>query len=262
MRRPLLLPLVAAVALVTGCSSDTDGGAAAGATSTATTTTPTTTTTATVTATASSSGGTAPAAAGCPAAGGQDGVPAGAESASTLDVDGDGRPDTVYIDDETAAGGGVVFGIQTASGGDFSTDFDSASGQEGRSVLVADVSGRGELVALASDGRAVRLYAISECSFVPVQDAEGEQYTFDLGFTGFGTGVGCVDVDGDGTRDLAGLLVDGSSITSTVVQLDGPRATNGAGATVRDASADQQELARSVTCGDLTLADDGVSTGA
>ncbi|SDY05979.1 hypothetical protein SAMN05661080_02193 [Modestobacter sp. DSM 44400] len=42
------------------------------------------------------------------------------------------------------------------------------------------------------------LYAVSSCSLVPVQNAQGQQYAFDLSFTGFGS-VACTDVDGDGT---------------------------------------------------------------
>jgi hypothetical protein len=128
-------------------------------------------------------------------------------------------------------------------------------------VLVADVSGKGEFVVLASDGRAVQLWAISDCSLVPVQNAQGQQYTFDLGFTGFGTGVGCTDVDGDGVRDLVGLQVDGTSITSTAVRLDGAKATNGTSRTIADASSALIDVAHQVTCGDLTMAANGVSTG-
>jgi hypothetical protein len=82
-----------------------------------------------------------------------------------------------------------------------------------------------------------------------------------IGFTGHGTGVGCADVDGDGVRDLVGLLADGTSVTSTAIELDGPRATNGAAVTVSDATAEQLDLAHQVTCGDLTTAADGVSSG-
>lgn len=249
MRRPLL-GIVLGLLLLTGCSSGEDDVASPGTTTATGTTTPPATT-----------APSAPAAEGCPAAasGQPSGVPEGATSKPTLDVDGDGRPDTLWIDDETAAGGGVVFGVQTASGGTLFTDFNSASGSNARSVLVADVTGQGELVALADDGRSVRLYGLSDCSLVPEQNAQGEQYTFDLGFTGFGTGVGCADVDGDGTRDLVGLLADGTSVTSTVVDLDGPRATNGTSSTIADATAQQQDLAHQVTCGDLTLAADGVA---
>jgi hypothetical protein len=194
---------------------------------------------------------------GCPATG--DGVPAGADSAPTLDVDGDGRADTAWIAGAPAADGSVTFGITTASGGTFTGSIASASPVQ-RSVLVADVTGKGELVALGSDGRQVLLYAISRCKIIPVQNVQGEQYAFDLGFTGFGTGVGCLDVDGDGTRDLAGLLAKNTAITRTAVDLDGPRATNGASSTVTGASSAQLDLAHQVTCGDLTLADHGVAS--
>ena len=253
MLRRLVVPLLGLV-LLAGCSSGEDDAASPGTTTaTATTTQP-----ATQPATTAPS---APAAQGCPAApsGQPSGVPEGATAKPTLDVDGDGRPDTLWIDDGTAAGGAVVFGVQTASGGTLSTDFNSASGSNARTVLVADVTGDGELVALADDGRSVRLYGLSDCSLVPEQNAQGEQYTFDLGFTGFGTGVGCADVDGNGTRDLVGLLADGTSVTSTVVALDGPRATNGASSTIADATPQQLDLASQVSCGDLTLAADGVT---
>ncbi|MBB3675965.1 hypothetical protein [Modestobacter versicolor] len=46
-----------------------------------------------------------------------------------------------------------------------------------------------------------------------------------------------------------------------MVQLDGPRATNGASRTTEGATAAQVEAAHQVTCGDLTLAADGVTSG-
>ena len=258
MRRPLLCAL-AGLALLTGCSSGgDDADAASGAT---------TTTTATATATASAPASTSPAttgsattgsaSAGCPATGS---ALTGTAHAPTLDVDGDGTPDTAWIATQPAADGSTEFGVQTASGDAIAADLQSAS-PVARSLLVADVTGHGELVALVSDGRQVALYAISDCSIVPVQDAQGQQYSFDLGFTGYGTGVGCADVDGDGVRDLVGLQADGTSITSTAVELDGPHATNGPSTTTTDATAAQLDLAHQVTCGDLTLAADGVTSG-
>ena len=236
--------------LLAGCGADDDSPAAAAPT--------------TVTA-PSSSGPTAPSsspaagstAAGCPATGY---ALTGTASAPTLDVDGDGVADTEWIATQPAPDGSVQFGVQTASGGVLTGSIQSASPQA-RSVLVADVSGEGGLVALASDGRQVLLYALSRCEIVPVTNEQGQQYAFDLGFTGFGTGVGCTDVDGDGTRDLAGLRADGTSVVSTAVELDGPRAANGPSSTVTAATPEQLELARQVSCGDLTLAADGVTSG-
>ena len=249
MRRPVLSALLLGTLLLAGCSSgDSAGGDAAAGTPPATTAT-----TAPATATGAPSGGGP---AGCPAGGTQ---PAGATTAPTIDVDGDGRPDTAWIADTVGADGSVAFGVTTASGGTFSADIESASPRP-RSVLVADVTGDGELVALASDGRQVLLYGISDCQLVPELNPQGEPYAFDLGFTGFGTGVGCADVDSDGTRDLVGLQTDGTSVTSTVVRLDGPRAANtDTAVTVADAGPAQVDLAHQVTCGDRTLAADGVA---
>lgn len=244
---PLLLAL-----LVAGCGSGSDATGSGGATSASR-------------AAASSSTGTPdhtqPAgdggSAGCPAGG--NGIPKGADSAPTLDVDGDGRPDTQWIAGAPAADGSVTFGVTTASGGTFTGSIASASPVR-RSLLVADVTGKGELIALGSDGRQVLLYAISKCRIILVQNVQDRQYAFDLGFTGHGTGVGCVDVDGNGTRDLAGLLAHGTTVTRTAVELSGPRATNGPSATAAGASQAEVDLAHQVTCGDLTLAADGVSS--
>jgi hypothetical protein len=247
MRRLLVCALLLGSALG-GCTSGSDDAASG------TSAPPATMTTEAAPPSSSATPGT-----GCPAtaSGRPTGVPSTADSKPTLDVDGDGRPDTVWIDDETAVGGGFPFGVSTASGGDFYENFASASPVE-RSVLVADVTGKGEFIALASDGRAVQLWAISKCSLVPVLNAQGQQYTFDLGFTGFGTGVGCADIDGDGVRNLVGLQVDGTSITSTAIDLDGRTATNGTSRTIADAGPALVDAASQVTCGDLTMAANGV----
>jgi hypothetical protein len=201
--------------------------------------------------------------AGCPSVGRA--IPAGAATKPTVDVDGDGRPDTAFITGPAPDSGAVTFGVRTASGGVFSAPFDSAS-PVARSVLFADVTGHGEVIALADDGRSVRLWAVSRCQLVAERNVQGQQYTFDLGFTGYGTGVGCVDANGDGTTDLVGLQYvaepqGAGTIRRTVVTLDGPRARNGATDTVVVTSAGMAEEARSVTCGDLTMTADGVSTG-
>jgi hypothetical protein len=245
----LLAPLV-----VAGCASSGDSSAASGSSSSS------------GSAPSSSSAAptsSSPSAGGCTA---QDASqPSGAVSKPTLDVDGDGRPDTLWIAKQPDADGGVPFGITTAAGGTFGTTIRSAS-PVARSVLVADVTGKGELIALASDNRQVLLYGISSCSFVPELNAEGQQYAFDLGFTGFGTGVGCVDADGDGTTDLVGLKYEpetngAGTISRTIVQLKGPQARNGATDTVTVTRAGEAEEAQSVGCGDVTLTDDGVTSG-
>jgi hypothetical protein len=210
---------------------------------------------------ASAGGGGGGATAGCPSVG--RGIPQGAQSKPTVDVDGDGRADTEWIGTTLDANGGVPFGIRTASGGVFSSTIRSAS-PAARSVMFADVTGKGELVALASDGRQVLLYAVSQCQIIAEKNLQGQQYAFDLGFTGFGTGVGCVDADGNGTRDLVGLkYVQGNpgSIKRTIVTLKGPNARNGATDTVPVTQASMADEAQTVSCGNLTLAANGVTSG-
>jgi hypothetical protein len=202
---------------------------------------------------------------GCPPTG--DGVPAGADRAPAVDVDGDGRPDTEWISRQIDSDGGVTFGVTTASGATTTAVIRSAS-PVARSVLVADVTGQGEVIALASDHRQVLLYRVSACHLVPVMNEQGQQYAFDLGFTGFGTGVGCADVDGDGLTDLLGLRLQPpgppnaeSVVEQTVVVLDGSTARNGTTITSPAGDEARQQAAQSVTCGDRTLAADGVTSG-
>jgi hypothetical protein len=250
MRLPRLAAGLLAPLVVAGCASS--GGSSASGTSSSSA--------------ASSSSSAAPSSsspAGCTA---KDATrPSGAATKPTLDVDGDGKQDTVWIARQPDADGGVPFGITTAAGGTFGTTIRSAS-PVARSVLVADLTGKAELIALASDNRQVLLYGISSCSFVPELNAQGQQYAFDLGFTGFGTGVGCVDADGDGTTDLVGLKYEPETngvgtISRTIVELDGPQARNGATDTVTVTRASEADEAQSVGCGDVTLTDDGVTSG-
>jgi hypothetical protein len=201
--------------------------------------------------------------AGCPSVGG--GLPPDIHLAHTVDVDGDGRLDKEWIATQPDASGAIAFGARTASGAVFFTTFRSAS-PVARSVMFADVTGHGEVIALASDGRQVLLYTVSDCRLVPEQNVQGRPYAFDLGFTGYGTGVGCADADGNGSRDLLGLkLVTGSggtptAIQRTIIELRGAQARNGARSTATSPSAAEAKLATSITCGALTMAANGVTS--
>jgi hypothetical protein len=234
--RHAALVLVALLALA-GCGgSDGDGSAATSSPSS----TPTST-----------------AATGCK---GEATVPAGAPHQLVGDVDGDGEKDTAYLDGKP--GGTITFGIVTALGGGSSVPFESASPVE-RRALTVDADQRGPSEVFLSDGRSVQLLAFVDCRLRAVKDAKGVPYTFDRGFRGTGTGVGCVDVDGDGRRDLVGLEVEGSEGDSvgwsrTVVELDGATARNGktdTGTYERPADDARIDLLSQVTCGKLTLAD-------
>ncbi|WP_369133643.1 hypothetical protein [Modestobacter sp. I12A-02662] len=202
---------------------------------------------------------------GCPAT--DDPAPTDVSTAPTVDVDGDGAPDTAWIADGSTGEGGVPFGVTTASGATAGALFASVSPAE-RSVLFADVTGDGEVVALASDGRQVLLYTVADCALTAVRDEQGRPFAFDLGSAGSGTGVACEDADDDGTRDLLGLLLqpptDATSeavVQQTVVELDGGVARPGAAFAAPAGDEVRQQMARSVTCGDLDLEADGVSAG-
>jgi len=206
------------------------------------------------------------AAGGCPPGG--EGVPEGADDKPTLDVDGDGAADTVWIAGEPDSDGGVTFGVTTASGATATAVLRSDSAVA-PSVLVADVTGEGQFVALASDGRQVLLYAASDCRLVPVQGEQGTPWSFDLGAAGIGTGVGCEDADGDGTRDLLALLLQPpagegaeAQVQQTIVALDGTVARPGATSTAPAGDEVRQQEVQSVTCGDLSLDTHGVTSGA
>lgn len=257
-----VIAIAALAALIGGCTSDNDGdaGSSAAASSSSrpstagSSTAPTASTTASTPATSAASG--TPSATGCPPSGA--GVPAGAASRPTVDVDGDGRADTAWL----VADAPTRLGITTASGASFETSVTFAGGSQ-PSALVADVTGKGEVIALVTNGRVVDLLRIADCSFTVVTNPQSEPYTFDLGFTGFGTGVGCVDVTGDGVRDLVGLKVERGAdgqptrITRTQVTLNGAKADNGVTGDVPITPA-AVDSAQSITCGDATMENDGV----
>ena len=181
-----------------------------------------------------------------------------------VDLDGDRRPDTVWV--ASPGGGRRVLGVTTAAGGGDAVDIASAS-PVALNVLVADADETPPVELFVSDNRGVQLWAFADCRLQPVTDPDGQPYLFDLGLRGYGTGLGCVDADGDGRRDLVGLNAVGDDgrgaveWTRTIVERDGLVASNGAtdeGTYQSPADDADIELLRSVTCGDLTLDADGI----
>lgn len=190
---------------------------------------------------------------GCPAT--DDQVPDGAATGQSADLDGDGQPDELWL----SAGTDREVGVRTASGAVFSVEFSAGAPQA--ATALGQRLGDGSSIVLLNTGRSVSLYAVVGCELVPTMNPEGDQYTFDLGFTGYGTGVGCVDL-GDGLQ-LVGLLAesdesgDSFDVTRTVITLsdDGTSAANGDSETVAtDAGADDPAVlsAQEVSCGDAT----------
>lgn len=216
---------------------------------------PTTTTPATPSATPSAvqtstptTPGTPPASAGCP----PNGVAAPAGAVPIVDVDGDGRPDKAWI----SAGFGRRFGITTASGATFSIEIDSASPVEAAAVV--NLVQKDKLpIALVDVHREALVYSLAQCAVRPVLNAQGEQYRFDRGFAGAGTGVGCSGP----SFELAGLNAVMASngtytVTRTFVTLDANarHATNGSPVRVATGAASTDPVvttAQEVSCGEL-----------
>jgi hypothetical protein len=194
---------------------------------------------------------------GCPATG--ESPPPGARTKPAPDVDGDGRRDKVWL---AGSGRETRAGVVTASGATFGVPV-TAEGSP--AALAVDVDERGPVELLVNDGRSTALYVVRGCGLAPVSGPGGTPYRFGLGDAGAGTGIGCVDADGDGRRDLVVLnavLYDTEAVIDrTVIELGGTRATLGATDTVSaDLSTETRKVERAeqVTCGDVTLARDGV----
>ena len=201
--------------------------------------------------------GTETSTAGCPPGGGA--PPAGADVVTVIDVDGDGRPDQAWL----SGGDTRAFGITTASGATFSTTIESASPVPA-SAIVNRVQADEIPIALVDLGREALVYSLAGCAVTPVANAQGQPYTFDRGFAGEGTGVGCTQ--SEGALRLAGLNAvaaddQTSTVTRTFVDLDadGRKATNAEPEQVAtDAAADDPVVttAQEVSCGDLVAGTD------
>ena len=231
----------------TSTSTTADGGSGDATTST--------------TADADETTSTAPPATGCTGPAPQMSQPA--DQGEIVDLDGDGQPDTAWL--ASPGGSGRELGVLTAAGGGDKVEIDSASPVE-LTLLVVDADLEPPVELFVSDNRQVQLWTFDDCKLQPVMNDEGEQYTFDLGFRGYGTGVGCADADGDGHRDLVGLNITGNDDTTvdwsrTIIERDGLHASNGAtdtGTYQRPADDPQIELLSTVSCGDLTIDADGL----
>jgi hypothetical protein len=173
------------------------------------------------------------AATGCPPSG--SGTPAGADTATLPDLDGDGLPDTEWYSD---AGAPFSYGITTASGATVSLP-DGMAGPTQHSGWTARL-GSGVVVTVISDGRGAQLAAFVDCEFVTPIGADGRPYTFDMeNLRENGTGIGCLP-GGDGPT-LAGVQAlpaddDTFTVTATEVDVsaDGLTAENGATSTLAE----------------------------
>ena len=188
-------------------------------------------------------------------------APGGADVVEVVDVDDDGRADHAWI----SPGADRRFGITTASGATFSAPIESAA-PERASAVVQVIQQDVIPIALVDTGREALLFSLAGCSVSAVQNAQGDPYTFDLGFADAGTGVGCTEVDG--SLRLAGLNAVSSDdgvtfdVTRTFVDLDadGRSATNGAAEKVATGAGKDEAVvttAQEVSCGELVAGEDG-----
>lgn len=182
-------------------------------------------------------------------------VPEGAATGESADLDGDGQDDELWLsgDEERA------LGVRTASGAVFSVQFSVGSPQA--ATALGERLGDGSAIVLLNTGRSAELYAVIGCELTPTMNADGEPYTFDLGFSGYGTGVGCVDFD-DGLQ-LVGLLAESDesgekfTVSRTAIELAdaGSSARNGETETVAaDVGPDDPAVvsAQEVSCGETS----------
>jgi hypothetical protein len=194
-------------------------------------------------------------------------VPTGAANRKVGDLDGDGKPDTVFV--TAGEDGGKQFGVITAGGLLSTWTSDDASGAPPAVLGVADANEDGRPELWVNPGRHVVLLTFTDCALQPYRNAQNQPYEFSIGFEDAGTGVGCIDVDHDGTRDLVGLKAgeakDGKvAWTRTVVTLHGTQARNGAtdSGTYTSPKDDAAiALLHEVTCGSETFSDPLAATG-
>lgn len=189
-------------------------------------------------------------------------MPTRAISLTTIDVDGDGRPDTEWIATVDRA---TEFGVTTASGATFAYSVNSASPISPGGFLARLSPTR--VISMLTDGRQAYLHVISKCSFVQPVSSDGKPYTFDLhNLRGYGTGVGCIAADNG--AEVVGYQATphngGTTVKQTIIQMDaaGTGARNGAVSTVASgvaANSPIAALAYSVTCGSVSVPIGGVT---
>ena len=215
--------------------------------------------------------GTSSAAAGCTPGGAP--PPAGAGMRQVSDLDGDGRPDTLWVGqfaDGPPYQGRInrVVGIATASGANSDVQISSASPMPLTALAIVAQSDGGNQI-IVSDGRSAQLYTFAECRLQAVVDSEGMPFVFDLqNLRDHGTGVGCSDLGPPSIgRHLVGLQALQSppdsgqwTVRRTVIELHGTMATIGQSDTVTATSAQDPAVtsAQTISCGDLTISKDGV----
>lgn len=184
-------------------------------------------------------------------------APPGAAERQVGDLDGDGSPDTLWV------ATGRLVGVSTASGAKTQVQISTASPMP-LHALAIDAQDDGNHQIVVSTGRNAHLYVFADCRLQAVVDNHYRRpFLFDLeNLAGNGTGVGCSDL-GDGRR-LVGLqaLQDAGqwTVRRTEIDLNATLASTGRSDTLTAASAQDPVVtsAQTISCGDLTINQDGV----
>lgn len=168
-----------------------------------------------------------------------------------------GQPATLWITSQT-------IGISTAQGYGQAAIVSPSPLQ--RSALLIDAQGDGNHQIIVDAGREALLYTVSGCTITPVVDQQGNSFRLDLGHRrGTGDGIGCSDLgDGPHLVALLQLLDDQHNPTPVVrrteIDLNGATAAIGRTDTVTATSLQDPAWtsASNISCGELTIARDGV----
>jgi hypothetical protein len=136
-----------------------------------------------------------------------------------------------------------------------------------RSALMIDAQQDGNHQVIVDTGREAILYTVIGCTIAPAVDERGLSFVLDIGHRrSLGDGIGCSDL-GDG-RHLVQLLQLRNEqdepllmVRRTEIDLNGPLATFGRSDTVTATSEHDPAwtTASTISCGDATIARDGVA---
>ncbi|MCE0538569.1 hypothetical protein LWF15_24015 [Kineosporia rhizophila] len=186
-------------------------------------------------------------------------IPADAGVGLAGDLDGDGQDDQVWLG---LKGDKRLLGVRTASGASFATSFTADQVENAQASAVGNRLGDGTAIILLATAYSAALYAVIDCKIVPSINLQGNQYTFDLGMNGRGTGVAC-PAKGK-KRYLAGFNAkqDDADSSDRVIRTridlseKGARADNGKETDLGNVGYDSPVtmLAYGVTCGDAEAA--------
>jgi hypothetical protein len=197
---------------------------------------------------------------------GPGGPPPGAASKDVSDVYG--QPATLWLTN-------LMVGITTNQG--YGEAAIPSPSPLRRRALLIDAQQDGNHQIIVDAGREAHLYTVSGCTITPVVDQAGAclslaqcrpgiPFLFDMGHrAGNGDGIGCSDL-GDG-RHLVQLLPKNDNgqwtVRRTEIDLNGATATTGRFDAVTASSVEDPTwtTAHTISCGDLTIAQDGLWAG-